>query len=167
MAVKYQSRAHKSFASYLREKEEAKLEEVYAAFPAMRGTLALKSTPQIDAIKAGNVEICRYFAVVAEEGEALEFDSEHYRSVKQTVRVNLNYYANVCQFLNVETDKDYAAIYKKIKRNLEEYFSTAAEDVLADVFGEEYVEFYANYLAEREKDKESEEESEEGGSEEE
>lgn len=158
MAVKYQSRAHKSFVNYLREKEEAKLEEVYAAFPAMRGTLAFKSTPQIDAIKAGNVEICRYFATEAEEGEALEFESEHFKSVKQTVKVNLNYYANVCQFLNVETDKDYAAIYKKIKRNLEDYFSDAAEDILADVFGEEYVSHYEAYLVEHEKDKESAEE---------
>ena len=88
---------------------------------------------EADAILGGNVAICEYFAT---------------KSVKQTVRANLNYYKNINQFIKDEQSDTYSKIYVVIQIKLEKYFACAAEDILKDVYGEKYDTFFVAQTAE-------------------
>lgn len=103
---------------------------------------------EADAILGGNVAICEYFATKSEEGDALAFPTEHTKSVKQTVRANLNYYKNINQFIKDEQSDTYSKIYVVIQIKLEKYFACAAEDILKDVYGEKYDTFFVAQTAE-------------------
>lgn len=151
MAIKYQQRIHKAFADevLIAEKRQA-LEEALADKPELLA--AMKDNPfesaEVDAIIGGNVAICEYFATKSEEGDALVFSTEHAKSVKQTVRANLNYYKNIVEFVGDEKEEPYAKIYSAILKKLDEYFENAAEDILADVYGEQYTAFFDAKTAE-------------------
>lgn len=151
MAIKYQKRIHKAFADevLISEKRQA-LEEALADKPELLA--AMKDNPfdsaEVDAIIGGNVAICDYFATKSEEGDALVFSTEHAKSVKQTVRTNLNYYKNIVEFVRDEKEEPYAKIYDTILKKLDEYFESAAEDILADVYGEQYTAFFDAKTAE-------------------
>ncbi len=74
---------------------------------------------EADAILGGNVAICEHFATKSEEGDALAFPTEHTKSVKQTVRANLNYYKNINQFIKDEQSDTYSKIYVVIQKKWE------------------------------------------------
>ena len=145
MAVKYQQRIHEAFVNdVLLAEPRKKLEEALADDPELFATMKdhpVKSE-EADAILGGNVAICEYFATKCEEGSALVFSTEHTKSVKQTVRVNLNYYKNITRFVDEETEEPYTKIYAVIQKKLDEYFENAAEDILADIYGNRYTEFF-------------------------
>lgn len=150
-AIKYQKRIHDAFADEVLISEKRKaLEEALADKPELLA--AMKDNPfesaEADAIIGGNVAICEYFATKSEEGDALVFSTEHFKTVKQTVKTNLAYYKNILQFIKDEKEDDYSKIYKAIKTKLDAYFERAAEDILNDVYGEKYKKFFDEKYAE-------------------
>lgn len=105
--------------------------------------------PEAAAIATSNMAICEYFAITCEDDTNITFtNGEHFKTVAQTVRTNLNYYKNVLQFIRDEKEEKYSKIYKAIKTKVEAYFETAAEDILMDVYGEQYLEFFETKSAE-------------------
>ena len=84
----------------------------------------------------------------SEEADAIEFETPHLKSVKQTVRTNVTYYKNVVQFIEDETDERYLKLYRSIQGRLDSYFAQVAEDILTDVYGEKYRDFFEKSSAE-------------------
>lgn len=146
-AIKYQDRIHTAFANEVILKDA--LEEckrMQEQFPNLKLKADAIDNKEADALKAGNIRICQFFTAEYD----VQFENERVKDVEQTVRANVNYYNNVCNFLTFETDKEYVKIYTKIQAQLEDYFSLAAENVLEDVYGEAYTTFRDRFTAEEE-----------------
>lgn len=146
-AIKYQDRIHTAFANEVILKEPLEeFKRMQEQFPNLKFKADPIDNKEADALKAGNIRICQFFTA----GYDVQFENERVKDVEQTVRANVNYYNNVCNFLTFETDKEYVKIYTKIQAQLEDYFSLAAENVLEDVYGEAYTTFRDRFTAEEE-----------------
>lgn len=150
-AIKYQDRIHAAFADEVILKDALEeFKRMQEQFPNLKLKPDAIDNKEADALKGGNVSICRHFVMETEEGKALDFDSPHVKDVAQTVRANVNYYNNLTQFLKDEKEEGYAKIYSALQKKLDEYFSLAAEDILTDVYGETYTAFRDKFTKEEE-----------------
>ena len=151
-AIKYQDRIHAAFADKVVLKDTLEeFKRMQEQFPNLKLKANAIDNEEADALKSGNVSICRHFVMETEEGKALEFNSPHVKDVAQTVRANVSYYNNLTQFLKDEKEEGYVKIYSALQKKLDEYFSLAAEDILADVYGETYTAFRDKFTADEEK----------------
>lgn len=75
----------------------------------------------------------------------MEFVTEHTKSVSVTLGTNIQTYKSIKQFLEEETDDEYAAIYSNIASQLEDYFILASEDMLCNYYTD-YLEFRDSYI---------------------
>ena len=151
MAIKYQQRIHEAFAKEIAGNPAEEMKKAVEQFPNLKGRVSEIDfmKPEAAAIATSNMAICEYFAITCEEETGITFSKgEHFKTVAQTVRTNLNYYKNLVQFIHDEKEEKYSKIYKAIKTKVEVYFETAAEDVLIDVYGEQYLEFFETKYAE-------------------
>lgn len=149
--IKYQQRIHEAFAKEIAGNPAEEMKKAVEQFPNLKGRVSEIDfmKPEAAAIATSNMAICEYFAITCEEETGITFSKgEHFKTVAQTVRTNLNYYKNLLQFIQDEKEEKYSKIYKAIKTKVEAYFETAAEDVLIDVYGEQYLEFFETKYAE-------------------
>lgn len=151
MAIKYQQRIHEAFAKEIAGNPKEEMERALEQFPNLKDKVDEIDfmKPDAAAIATSNMAICEYFAITCEDDTNITFtNGEHFKTVAQTVRTNLNYYKNILQFIRDEKEEKYSKIYKAIKTKVEAYFETAAEDILLDVYGEQYLEFFEAKTAE-------------------
>lgn len=149
--IKYQQRIHEAFAKEIAGNPKEEMERALEQFPNLKDKVTELDfmKPDAAAIATSNMAICEYFAITCEDDTNITFtNGEHFKTVAQTVRTNLNYYKNVLQFIRDEKEEKYSKIYKAIKTKVEAYFETAAEDILMDVYGEQYLEFFETKSAE-------------------
>lgn len=163
------TRIHRAWAKEVDKKDREALKEQYMKLVAQDSTFAAnvsfttyRKDTKSDAVKAlttekvdkkgdkhnPDLEICKYFS--NHYGSKLSFNSEHTKTVLQTVETNVRYYNAVEKFIS-EEDKDskYKKAYEAIQKKLDAYFAMAAEDILEDVYGKEYIDFKENYLKEQ------------------
>ena len=149
--VKYQQRTHEAFAKEIAGNPAEEMKKAVEQFPQLKGKVSELDfmKPDAAAIATSNMAICEYYAITCENESGITFSKgEHFKTVAQTVRTNLNYYKNLIQFISDEKEEKYSKIYKAIKTKVEAYFETAAEDILMDVYGEQYLEFFEKTSAE-------------------
>lgn len=151
MTIKYQQRIHEAFAKEISGNPSEEMAKALEQFPNLKDKVSEIDfmNPEAAAIATSNMAICEYFAIKCEKDTNITFSKgEHFKTVAQTVRTNLNYYKNLLQFIQDEKEEKYSKIYKAIKTKVEAYFETAAEDILMDVYGEQYLEFFEVKTAE-------------------
>lgn len=151
MAIKYQQRIHEAFAKEIAGNPKEEMKRALEQFPNLKDKVDEIDfmKPDAAAIATSNMAICEYFAITCEGDTNITFtNGEHFKTVAQTVRTNLNYYKNLLQFIRDEKEEKYSKIYKQIKAKVAAYFETAAEDILLDVYGEQYLEFFEEKSAE-------------------
>lgn len=150
MAVK---RLYKAFANHLDEERKKTYKELVAENPQIAEVAVFQSSPEVQAIRSGDVSICEHFALKSDLKEGLEFSVPHSKSVTQTVRANIAAYNNILAALKEEKKPEYLKVYKSLKSAYDKYFALASEEVLEDVYGTEFTSFKADYEAKHSKAK--------------
>lgn len=142
-AIRKQQSIHKAFVNNVLVGENERYAECIAQFPELKETVKPEMFMGKDAraILDGVVSICFTFGVQDEIAEGLEFDSERSKSVKQTVKANVDYYRKALSFYNEESDGSYKEKYEAVLSALLSYFSEAAEGLLEDYYGAKYIDF--------------------------
>lgn len=142
-AIRKQKVIHEKFVKSVLVGENERYAECIAQFPELKGSVKPEVFMGADAnaILGGVVETCLLFGVKDETAEGLEFDSERSKSVKQTVKANVDYYQKALDFYKEESDDSYKKKYEAILSALLSYFSEAAEGLLEDYYGARYIDF--------------------------
>lgn len=154
MAIKYQSQIHKAFADSLDKEAKEKFDLLIEANPELANVADFKQSPEAAAISSSNLDICKYFFYDEEKPFKFSGDNkERVKTVAQTVRANVVAYNNFVNFEKAEEEdkqEDFLKIYKSLIKNLDEYFSIAAEYALKARHGDSYIDFAKNFTEEEE-----------------
>lgn len=155
--VMYQASIHKAFVSEVLEAENKdKLKKVLKEHPEIAGCISFQQSDEAKTILDGNLAICKLLYLSDETGELYDFANkdERNKSVAQTVRANVSAYNNIDSALALETDEEYKAVYKKLKKSFEDYFAITAERGLAEYYGNKYTDIADRITEEKKKAKE-------------
>lgn len=150
MAIKYQAQIHKAFAENIDKEAKEKFDKLVKDNPELKDVAIFKQSHESAVISEGNFEICKHFFL--DEDSAFDFNGKpHGKTVAQTVKANIIAYNNFLKFEEDEEQEDYKKIYKSLIKNLDEYFSLAAESALREYYGDAYVDFAAKFTEAEEK----------------
>ncbi len=153
MAIKYQAQIHKAFADSIDKEAKEKFDLLIEANPELANVAVFKQSHEAAVISSSNYEICKQMFLDEDKAFSFSGAKPHRKNVKQTAKANLVAYNNFVTFLEDEDEgqEEYKKIYRALIKNLDEYFSLAAENALEDYYGDKYIEFAENFTEEEEK----------------